>query len=110
MTKYRKSIVNIKKYFNYEAPQFDRMPEAQSKLLDRSNKFKQYGFTEIIDKLYSGSRTLNAKNYASLCGTYNDHRAIPEADRFVFLQKLEDTVNRCGANIYICRYISFVHG
>lgn len=92
----QKVYSEYKKYFSYEAPQFDRIPEAQSKLLDRLNKFKQYGFTEIFDKLYSGSRTLNAKDYATLCGTYNDHRAIPEADRVVFLQKLEDTVKRCG--------------
>lgn len=92
----QKVYSEYKKYFNYEAPQFDRIPETQSKLLGLFNKFKQYGFTEIIDKVYSSSRTLNAKDYVTLCGTYSDHRAIPEADRVVFLQKLEDTVNRCG--------------
>lgn len=92
----QKVYSEYRKYFNYEAPQFDRIPEAQSKQLYRLNKFKQYGFTEIFDQLYSGSRTLNAKDYATLCGTYNDHRAIPEADRVIFLNKLEDAVNRCG--------------
>ena len=92
----QKVYSEYKKYFNYEAPQFDRTPEAQSKLMDISNKFKQYGFTDIFNRLYCGSRTLNAKDYATLCGTYSDHRVIPEPDRVVFLQKLEDTINLCG--------------
>ena len=61
----QKVYSEYKKCFDYEAPQFDRIPEAQAQLRDRINKFKQFGFTEIFDKLYSGSRTLDAKDYAA---------------------------------------------
>lgn len=84
------------RYFSGEKPQFDRQHEAQKKQLDRVNVFKQYGFTEIEDKLYYGTRILNASDYATLCGTYSDHRAIPEDERIIFLQEIENTINRCG--------------
>ena len=84
------------RYFKDEKLQFDRLQEAQKKQLYRANTFKQYGFVEIADKLYNGSRTLRASDYATLCSTYSDHRAIPEKDRMQFLQKIEDAINRCG--------------
>lgn len=84
------------RYFGEEKAEFDRTPEVLRKQSDRVHAFRQYEFTEIVDKLYYGTRTLNASDYAALCGTYSDHRAIPEADRTPFLQKLEDAVNRCG--------------
>jgi ubiquinone/menaquinone biosynthesis C-methylase UbiE len=85
-----------RRYFSGGKPEFDRLPEAHKKQSNRVNAFRQYGFTDIADKLYHGTRTLNAGDYAALCGTYSDHRAIPEADRIPFLQEIEDAVNRCG--------------
>ena len=85
-----------RRYFGGDKPEFDRLPEAQRKQSDRVNAFRQYGFIEIVDKLYHGTRTLNASDYATLCSTYSDHRAIPEVDRIPFLQEIEDAVNRCG--------------
>jgi ubiquinone/menaquinone biosynthesis C-methylase UbiE len=84
------------RYFGGGKPEFDRLPEAQMKQSDRVNAFGQYGFTDIADKLYYGTRTVNASDYAALCSTYSDHRAIPEEDRIPFLQEIEDAVNRCG--------------
>lgn len=83
-------------YFKGDKPQFNRQKEANEKQLYRINAFKLYGFVKIEDKLYSGTRTLKASDYATLCGTYSDHRAIPEEDRIKFLQKIEDAINRCG--------------
>ena len=83
-------------YFRGVKPKFDRQQEAQRKQRERVNTFKQYGFTEIEDKLYYGTRTLSASDYATLCGTYSDHRSIPEEDRIQFLQKIENTINYCG--------------
>ena len=83
-------------YFKGGKLQFNRHQEALDKQQYRVNAFKQYGFVEIIDKLYSGSRSLNASDYATLCSTYSDHRAIPEEERIIFLQKIEDVINRCG--------------
>lgn len=84
------------RYFSGGKLEFDRLPEAKRKQSDRVHAFRQYGFIDVVDKLYHGTRTLNASNYAALCSTYSDHRAIPEADRIPFLQEIEDTVNRCG--------------
>jgi len=84
------------RYFSGGRMPFDRRADVLDNQSYRVNAFKQYGFADIEDKLYYGSRTLNARDYAALCGTYSDHRAIPEAERVPFLQKIEDAVNRCG--------------
>ena len=84
------------RYFGGDKLEFDRFPDVQRNQSYRINAFRQYGFIEIVDKLYHGTRTLNASDYATLCGTYSDHRAIPEADRIPFLSEIEDAVNRCG--------------
>lgn len=84
------------RYFKGGKLPFNRQQEALDKQEYRVNSFKQYGFVEIVDKLYSGSRTLNAHDYATLCGTYSDHRAIPEEERIVVLQKIENVINLCG--------------
>ncbi|MHB1485769.1 MAG: class I SAM-dependent methyltransferase [Saccharofermentanales bacterium] len=84
------------RYFSVGKLEFDRFPEVQRKQSDRVNSFKQYGFIEIVDKIYHGTRTLNASDYATICGTYSDHRAIPEADRSLLLSEIEAAVNRCG--------------
>ena len=85
-----------KRYFKGEKPQFDRRPEAIKTQLNRVNTFKRYGLIDIADKLYYGSRTLNADEYAALCGTYSDHRAIPEEDRLPFLKKIKNVIDLCG--------------
>ena len=85
-----------RRYFSGDKPEFDRLPEAQRKQSDRVKAFRQYGFTDITDKFYHSTRTLSANDYAAICGTYSDHRAIPEVDRIPFLQEIEDAVNRCG--------------
>lgn len=84
------------RYFRDVNLPFNRQLEAEKKLQSRIDLFNQYGFVEIEDKFYYGSRALNANEYATLCGTYSDHRAIPEVDRTIFLQKLENVVNNCG--------------
>ena len=84
------------RYFPGGRLEFDSGPAARKVLSDRVNIFRLYGFVDIKDKLYYGARTLSAGDYAALCGTYSDHRAIPEKDRSLFLRKIEDTVNRFG--------------
>jgi SAM-dependent methyltransferase len=84
------------RYFSGGKLEFDRSSEVQNTQSSRVRAFRQYGFVDITDTLYYGTRTLNASDYAALCGTYSDHRAIPEADRIPFLREIEDAVNRCG--------------
>jgi hypothetical protein len=94
----KKVYEKYKQYFGGEKLEFDSSFEVQRKQTDRIDTFRQYGFNEIADKLYYGKRTLNASDYATLCGTHSDHRAIPEADRIPFLFEIEDAVNRCGGS------------
>jgi ubiquinone/menaquinone biosynthesis C-methylase UbiE len=84
------------RYFGDEKLEFDRTPDVIRNQTWRVNTFRQYSFIDIVDKLYFGKRTLNASDYATLCGTYSDHRAIPEADRILLIGEIEDAVNRCG--------------
>ena len=91
-----KVYAKYSRYFSGEKPAFDRSAEVCKKQSDRVNAFGQYGFIEIVDKLYHGTRTLNARDYVTLCSTYSDHRAIPEADRIPFLREIENAVDRCG--------------
>lgn len=91
-----KVYAKYSRYFGGDKPEFDRSPDVKRNQSYRVNAFRQYGFIEIVDKLYHGTRTLNASDYATLCGTYSDHRAIPEVDRIPFLSEIEDAVNRCG--------------
>jgi Dimethyladenosine transferase (rRNA methylation) len=84
------------RYFKGNVPEFNRQPETEEKQLYRANLLRKYGFVDVREDLYSGTRTLNAKEYATLCSTYSDHRAIPEEDRIQFLQKIENAINHCG--------------
>lgn len=86
------------RYFGDNSPEFDRTPEVISTQARRVNAFKQFGFVEVEDRLYRDTRTLKASDYATLCGTYSDHRAIPETDRILLLGEIEDAVNRCGGS------------
>lgn len=73
-----------------------RQQQAEKKRLDRSNALKQYGFVDVNDKFYYGSRTFNAEDYTTLISTFSDHKAMPEENRIPFLKKISDTINRCG--------------
>jgi len=84
------------RYFKGGRLPFNRQQEVREKQLHRVNTFKEYGFVEITDKLYYGSRTMSASDYATLQSTNSDHRAMPEEDRIQLLQKIEDAINRCS--------------
>ncbi|NLT11574.1 MAG: class I SAM-dependent methyltransferase [Clostridiaceae bacterium] len=86
------------RYFGDKTLEFDRTPDAIRTQARRVNAFRQFGFVEVVDMLYRDTRSLKASDYATLCGTYSDHRAIPEADRILLLGEIEDAVNRCGGS------------
>lgn len=70
--------------------------QAEEKRLNRSNILKQYGFEDVIDKIYYSSRTFNANDYATLISTYSDHKAMPEEIRIPFLREISDIINCNG--------------
>jgi len=59
--------------------------EDARKLVDIS---KQYGFVDILYKLYRRTRTFTAKEYTALLGTYSDHIAIKEHKRAEFFDRI----------------------
>lgn len=86
-------------YFGDERPLTNlqmRQKQAEEKNLNRSNALKQYGFVDVTDKLYYGSRTFNAEDYTALISTYSDHMAIPEDIRMPFLKEIVDIINGYG--------------
>lgn len=82
-----------------EKPQIDpqiKQQQLEKKRMDRFNAFRQYGFVDINDKVYYGTRTFNAKDYTTLISTYSDHKAMPEESRIPFLKEIADTIEHCG--------------
>lgn len=73
-----------------------RQQEVEKKCLNRCNALEQYGFVDVNNKFYYGSRTFNAEDYTTLISTFSDHKAMPEENRIPFLKKISDTINRCG--------------
>ncbi len=68
----------------------------EKKSLTRFNALRQYGFIDVTEKFYYGTRTFDAKDYTTLISTYSDHKAIPEEIRIPFLNEIADTIDRCG--------------
>ena len=92
----QKVYAEYSRYFSETKIRFNRLPEARRKQSSRRRALKKNGFIEITDHLYHGTRTLNASDYVTLSTTYSDHRAMPEDDRAQMLQKIENTIHRCG--------------
>lgn len=86
-------------FFGEHKPQLDpeiRQKQVEKKRKERYNAFKQYAFVDVIDELYYGTRTFNAKDYTTLISTFSDHKAMPDESRIPFLKKIADTIDRCG--------------
>lgn len=86
-------------YFGGQTPIVDpayRRMEAEGKNADRADALNQYGYVDVITRIYHGTRTYSARDYVTLISTYSDHKAIPEAVRMPFLQKIEAAIDRRG--------------
>lgn len=70
--------------------------QAEKKRINRSNILKQYGFVDVIDKIYYSSRIFDSESYVKLISTYSDHKAMPEEIRTPFLREISDIINRNG--------------
>ncbi|WP_040952716.1 class I SAM-dependent methyltransferase [Gorillibacterium massiliense] len=88
------------KFFGEEQrPQLDpqiKQQQLEKKRLERFNALRQYGFVDVTDKFYYGTRTFNAQDYTTLISTYSDHKAMPEESRMPFLREIAETIDRCG--------------
>lgn len=86
-------------FFGPQRPVLD--PEVKRRQLEekrrkRHDALAQYGFVDIRDAFYEGSRTLSATDYAALLITYSDHRAMPEESRTPFLREITEAIEGCG--------------
>ncbi len=61
----------------------------------------KYGFTDIVWKLYTRTRTFSAQEYQALLGTYSDHIAMDEPVRTAFYAAIGEAINRFGGEITI---------
>ncbi len=89
------------KFFGEQKPQTDPQMQRQleKKSSGRFDALRQYGFADVTEKFYYGTRTFSAKDYITLISTYSDHRAMPEESRMPFLKKIADTIDRCGGKL-----------
>lgn len=89
-------------FFGDQKPQLDpqiKQQQLEKKRLGRFNALRQYGFVDVTDKFYYGTRSFNAKDYSTLISTYSDHKAMPEESRIPFLNEIADTIDLCGGKI-----------
>ncbi len=80
-TQFKKELQAIKEYSEEETMQKAKIAE-------------KYGFVDINYAMFYRTRTLSAKEYIELLGTYSDHIAIEEKVRNEFFAKIEETINR----------------
>ena len=62
----------------------------------RFESLEQYGFTDILMKLYKSERTYNADDYIKLQDTMSDHRAMPEESRMTLYTAIKEVINKHG--------------
>lgn len=91
-------------FFGEQSPQLDpqvKQQQLEKKRLGRFNALRHFGFVDVTDKFYYGTRTFNAKDYTTLISTYSDHKAMPEEIRIPFLKEIADIIDRCGGKFTI---------
>ena len=101
----QKVYYRYRQFFGGEKPPLDQeimKQQFKEKLLRRHKVLKQYGFADVTDQLYYGTRTLNAKDYVTLLSTYSNHRVIPDESRIPFLNEIADAIDRCGGEFTLC--------
>ncbi|WP_438445343.1 class I SAM-dependent methyltransferase [Gorillibacterium sp. sgz5001074] len=62
---------------------------------------EQYGYRDASYKLYHTARTFDANRYISLLNTYSDHRALPDEQRVLLEQGLEEAIRQHGGQIRV---------
>ena len=65
----------------------------------RFESLEQYGFVDIVMKLYDAFRTYDTENYIKLIDTYNDHRALPDENREALYAGLRKVIEKHGGQL-----------
>ena len=98
-----------KHYYSYyttterpkKIPKADYFTPLEIKKGYRFESLKDYGFTDITNKLYDVSATYNADDYITLLETMSDHRNLPEENRTALNSEIRDTILNHGGSINI---------
>ncbi len=62
----------------------------------RFESLAQYGFRDIVMKLYRSARTYAADEYIALLDTYSDHRALPNDNRIALYDGVKEAIIKYG--------------
>lgn len=91
-------------YAKYYYPYYHKEPEkpapyTREQAYQRSRLAEKYGFIETGFALFERERTLSAREYRTLLGTYSDHVSIEEPIRSKFFDAVEDVIERHGGTL-----------
>lgn len=75
--------------------------QIKRKCLERGDIIRRYGFADVYDKLYYGTRVFTSKEYVELISTYSDHRAMPEQQRIPFYKEIAAAIDKCGGRFIL---------
>ena len=62
----------------------------------RFESLEQYGFRDIMMKLYDATRAYSADEYIALLETYSDHRALPNDNRAALYEGVRNAIIKHG--------------
>jgi SAM-dependent methyltransferase len=64
----------------------------------RFDNLEQYGFRDVVMKLYKTSRTYTAEEYIQLLDTYSDNRALPDDSRENLYREIKNAIIKHGGH------------
>ncbi|WP_297635947.1 class I SAM-dependent methyltransferase [uncultured Clostridium sp.] len=88
---------------------YDKYKPSKEKAIEFSQKdckkyieeLKNFGFKEVISKVYYRKRTLTSEEYIGLINTYSDHRALEEKIKYNFEKDMREAIDSVGGKINI---------
>jgi SAM-dependent methyltransferase len=63
------------------------------------SSMSDYGFTDVVCKMYDAVITYNTDEYIGILETFSDHRALPESNRAALYAELRDIITENGGQI-----------
>ena len=95
------NIVNRRIYNKYRPSDREIREFDESDCQKRINELEQFGFKEVISKLYHRKRTFTSNEYINLLNTYSDHRALPIEEKNNFEIDMKNAIDEIGGKINI---------
>jgi ubiquinone/menaquinone biosynthesis C-methylase UbiE len=105
---YKESQAVYEKYYHSHYENNKRPIEVSEMTLDdyltpseihrgfRFENMEQYGFVNVVMKLYKVDITYSADEYIALLDTYSDHRALPDNNRVALYEGIKEVILKHG--------------